>query len=520
MTSPSKIEISVIIPAKDEENRLPVFLSSLISHCQTSLYKYEIIVVDDGSRDKTSDAVKLFQSKFSRLRLITLRENRGKGFAVKAGVWEAKGKAVLFMDADGSTPVDAIEENLHFLSQGYDIVVGSRVLKDTSHSVKVKNYRKFIGQVFNFFVHRFLINTVQDTQCGFKMFKASVIRPLFSRLNINGFGFDLEILYLTNKFGFKLKEVPVNWHHVDASKTNLLVDSIKMFINIFQIRNWHLINCKNEAVHMSEEEITRMFAVEKNHWWFQSKNGFVTHLLEKEQGGPKMILDAGCGTGMNLMFLEKFGRCYGCDAVQTALKFCLKNNLKKLVCCDLEHMPFQPKKFDLITVLDVIEHVAAPSTVLSQLKTLLKDDGKVIITVPAFKILWGQHDEALSHFRRYSKKEFRCILDDAGFEIQSLGYYFCFPFILAAPIRIIRRIMKSASRYESDTVKIPPAALNGFLKWLLKVELKISDKIPLPFGTTLYAVVKNSAKPPNAILDFQNVQRSLAPKDDQVLINH
>ncbi|MBP9854008.1 MAG: glycosyltransferase [Candidatus Omnitrophica bacterium] len=502
MIPQSEIDISVIIPAKDEEKRLPIFLSNLLSHCRASSLTYEIIVVSDGSRDNTGGVVRQFQSKYSQLHLITLKENRGKGFAVKAGFREAKGKVVLFMDADGSTPAEAIEENLHFLSEGYDVVIGSRVLRDSQHSIQAKGYRKFIGKVFNFFVHHLLIKTIKDTQCGFKMFNAKAVHPLFSRLNIDGFGFDLEILYLTNKFGFKVKEVSVNWSHVDESKTNLIVDSYKMFLNIFQIRCWHLVRMNNDIPHMSDDEIAHMFHVEKNHWWFQSKNALVTNLLKKEGAGRMKILDAGCGTGMNLTYLEQFGSCYGCDAVQTALQFCRKNNLKNLVRCHLGQMPFRLNTFDMITVLDVLEHVDFPSKVLIEMKSLLTKDGKMLITVPAFKSLWSSHDEALSHYRRYSRNEFSRLLLDAGLDIEKMGYYFCSPFIFAALIRFFRRILPQSKRIKSDTVKAPPVFINNILNWILGQELKMIDRFPLPFGTTLYAVVKNNPRDANVNLCF------------------
>jgi len=518
MTPETKIDISIIIPAKDEENRLPVFLFNLLSYCQASLYNYEIIIVDDGSRDNTTEVVKQFQPKFNRLHLISLRENRGKGFAVKTGFWEAKGDVVLFMDADGSTPPEAIEENLHFLKEGYDVVIGSRVVQDSRHKVKVRNYRKFIGQVFNFFVHRFLISSILDTQCGFKMFRSGTIRPLFSRLNIDGFGFDLEILYLTTKFGYKVKEVPVNWRHVDDSKTNLVTDSFKMLMNIFQIRSWHLPAINIKTPHMSDEEITHMYLVEKDHWWFQSKNAFVAHLLEKDPVGIKTILDAGCGTGLNLLFLKRFGRCFGCDAVEKALKFCRQNQLDNLVRCDLEQIPFQNKKFDVITLLDVAEHVQNPATVFAQLRQQLNEDGKIIVTVPAFKFLWSQHDEALSHYRRYSKKELKNLLQDAGFEIEKIGYFFCLPFLLAAPVRIIKRIFHQSKEVKSDTVKLPPLLVNRFFKWLLRQEIKLTDVVPLPFGTTLYAQVKNSPRPVNMTLHFQKNAGAVLVEPEKILV--
>jgi len=232
-------EISIIIPAKDEEKRLPGFLKTVIDYCRKSIHPYEIIVVDDGSTDRTAAAALSFQKEFPSLKVISLERNHGKGYAVKQGFFAAKGQIVLFLDADGSTGPQEIERHLNWLEQGYDIVIGSRVLTDGESHVKTLAYRKLMGSVFNFMVSHMLIQGIKDTQCGFKMFRASVIPTVFGKLHLEGFGFDLEVLYLAQKNNLRIKEVPVNWTHVDGSKVDLFKDSLRMFWNIIEIRKWH-----------------------------------------------------------------------------------------------------------------------------------------------------------------------------------------------------------------------------------------------------------------------------------------
>lgn len=485
----SPIDISVVIPAFNESKRLPTFLSELVEYCKKSKRTYEIIVVDDGSFDQTAKIALEFQDVFPSLFVYRLGTNRGKGYAVKYGLFKSRGKICLFMDADGSTPPTEIERNLFYLNEGYDIFIGSRVLKDEARVLKVALHRKGVGTVFNFFVKKILATQIKDTQCGFKIFKKEIINPLFSRMNINGFGFDLEILYLAQKMGYRVKEGPVSWRHIKGSKVNLFLDSIKMFINIVQVRNWHCTPINPDSLYLGPGEYSFMFEMENTHWWFISRNSFVMHLIESMNKSFPLILDAGSGTGVNLSSFSKFGNAFGIDISNQAIRFCRKRNLKKLVRGSLEQMGFKTKTFDLITCLDVLEHTVDPLRTLEELKRTLNDDGKMIITVPAFRFLWSQHDEALSHLRRYTKEELQLELQEAGMKLEKTGYFFFASFFIVAPIRILRKFLLKEFVSKSDTTTMPPRLLNEFLKKLFRLEIKVTDKFKLPFGTTLYAVV-------------------------------
>lgn len=250
------IDISVVIPAKDEAKRLPQFLKILTAHALASPHRYEIIVVDDGSRDTTSECALVYQKLFSNLSVIRLEVNHGKGYSVKHGLRSARGAICVFMDADGSTLPDEIEKNIFYFEKGYDIVIGSRNLNSPQHTIKAKGYRKLMGRFFRFCVNKFLFSDITDTQCGFKMFKKEIIRPLLAPTFINGFGFDLELLFLARQMGFKIKETPVSWHHVNGSKINLVSDSLRMFINILQIRSRHirpLTSTTHRLIHRNEK---------------------------------------------------------------------------------------------------------------------------------------------------------------------------------------------------------------------------------------------------------------------------
>jgi len=236
----NSIDVSVVIPAYNEENRIGPFLDKLVTYSCSSSLTYEVIVVDDCSTDDTVGITAQYENKFEHFHLLRSKRNRGKGYSVKKGLLEAKGDFCLFMDADGSVEPDEIEKNLDCTrKEGYDIFIGSRVLRDSNQVLDTRWYREFMGMIFNFFVRLFLFSDIRDTQCGFKIFRREVIKPIFSRVQIDGFGFDLELLYVAQRMGYRIKERPVSWHHVDGAKVRLLRDSVGMFFNILEVRSRH-----------------------------------------------------------------------------------------------------------------------------------------------------------------------------------------------------------------------------------------------------------------------------------------
>jgi SAM-dependent methyltransferase len=152
------------------------------------------------------------------------------------------------------------------------------------------------------------------------------------------------------------------------------------------------------------------------------------------------------------------------------------------------------KTFDIITCLDLLEHVPNAHEVILEMRRLLKDNGKIIIMVPALRMLWSQHDEALSHYRRYEKGSLLHEVSEAHLKVEKINFFFFTSFFAVFPIRIIRRFLPPKARAKSDTTTLPPAFLNAFLKFIFEIEMKVADKINLPFGTTLYAVVSKEGK--------------------------
>jgi dolichyl-phosphate beta-glucosyltransferase len=234
-----EIELSVVIPAFNEEDRLPKTVMETINWCRRNVASYELIITDDGSSDETLEIARLFSKYDGNIKVLAC-PHLGKGSAVRIGILNALGSHVLFMDADGATPLDEIPKLMAQIDAGYAVAIGSRIIRNAGETVvKTSLHRKLIGRTFAAFVNIFAIKGIADTQCGFKMFRKDITKELFSRQKINGFAFDVELLYLASKLSLPMAEVPVNWINQKGSKVNLVTDSIKMLKDIFKIRFLH-----------------------------------------------------------------------------------------------------------------------------------------------------------------------------------------------------------------------------------------------------------------------------------------
>jgi dolichyl-phosphate beta-glucosyltransferase len=230
---------SVIIPAYNEEKRITKTLLSVHEYLARQTYEYEIVVVNDGSRDNTAAVVSGLSSQVKNLKLIDNKENHGKGWVVKQGMLGTHGDYRLFMDADNSTTVDQVEGFLPFFDQGYDMVIGSRRIAGSDIAVKQPLLRDFLGSIFRFIVHILVPIGVTDSQAGFKVFSAKAASAIFPKQTIFGGSFDVEILAIARKMNFKIKEVPIIWVNDLDSRFSGLKSKVRMLLEVLRIR-WNL----------------------------------------------------------------------------------------------------------------------------------------------------------------------------------------------------------------------------------------------------------------------------------------
>jgi dolichyl-phosphate beta-glucosyltransferase len=237
--SPSSPELSIVIPAFNEELRLPETLERIAAYLKSSYRDAEILVVDDGSRDRTAAVAESFRAKIRALRVVSNGVNRGKGFSVRHGVLEARGRLILFTDADLSAPIEEASKLLDAL-QHFDVAIGSRAVNRSLITVHQSPLREFAGILFNKIVRLTLRLPFVDTQCGFKAFVRQRCAIIFEQQTIERFGFDPELLYLARHHGLRAIEIPVRWGHSPATKISMLRDSMQMFLDVFRIR-WNAL---------------------------------------------------------------------------------------------------------------------------------------------------------------------------------------------------------------------------------------------------------------------------------------
>jgi len=235
-----QIYLSLIIPAFNEEARIQKNLGWILNFLKSQSYSSEIIIVDDGSQDRTVEVVRQIAQGNSQLRILRNNENLGKGGAVQVGMREAKGRYLFFFDADLSVPIETLPAFLAELENHCDVAIGTRQKAGARIEVHQPFYRELMGKTYTRLSNWILNLGVSDFTCGFKGFRGDVARDLFSRQRLKNWSFDAEILYLARLKGYRIQEIPVTWRDDRGSKVRLWRDVISSFFGLVQIRLYHL----------------------------------------------------------------------------------------------------------------------------------------------------------------------------------------------------------------------------------------------------------------------------------------
>ena len=246
-------KLSIIIPAYNEESRLPNSLKEITAWMQTTNFTVEIIIVENGSQDRTTEIAESYALHFDNI--IVLHSSKGKGAAVREGMLQGKGEYLFICDADLSMPIAELKRFLDPCVAGYDIVIGSREAPGAKR-YNEPFHRHLIGRVFNAMVRVLVVPHFNDTQCGFKLFRREVARDIFMRQTISGWTFDVEAIYLALRYGYRVAEVPINWYFNRDSRVSILQDTWQMFYDLVGIRlnGWRSVYDKLSTFRISEQE--------------------------------------------------------------------------------------------------------------------------------------------------------------------------------------------------------------------------------------------------------------------------
>ncbi len=241
-------EISIVIPAYNEAQRITVTLERVLECVHTTGWDAEVLVVDDGSADETTAIVHRFMETHPELHLIQNPGNRGKGYSVRNGILQARGEMVMFTDADLSAPIEEAERLFQALREGADVAIGSRWLDRSRQTQHQPFYRRFFGRCFNAVTRAVMNLPYADTQCGFKAFRRDAAQVIFRLQRVERWGFDPELLFIARRIGFRIVEVAVSWGHDERSKISYLRDGAKMLEEMATIRSNSLLGRYEAAI--------------------------------------------------------------------------------------------------------------------------------------------------------------------------------------------------------------------------------------------------------------------------------
>jgi len=473
MEAMSKPSLSVVIPAYNEEGAIAETLQSVSAYFRSTGLRYEVLVVDDGSTDRTREVVTDHARSDPWVMLLQLPQNRGKGAAVRRGVQEAQGDVICFIDADLPYRLQNLGDAIALVQSGVtDIAIGARDLRESESDQSYPWLRKFMGKGFSLMVRAFLVPAIPDTQCGMKAFSAEAAKLLFSESKLNGFGFDFEVLFLANKYGFRFERLPVVMTHRHGSKVNLFTDSLQMLSDLFRVR-WldrrmayraprrcpvcfsasvwsraqirtHVVRecsrckCRYLAQFPDEESLRALY----NSDYFESgqalDHGYDTAqsdravkktndrrlaLLRKLVPAQARVLEVGAGTGRFGKAMSGEFEYVGIDLSDDAARRARAEGLE-VYCASLFDFVNTGSGFDAVTLFHVFEHLSDPHDALARIKDLLKPGGALVLITPDTESWlcavsghrWVSY-KFPEHLILYSRSALIELLEHSGFEI-------------------------------------------------------------------------------------------------------
>ncbi len=512
----------VVVPAFDEEESIGTTVEELEAYLGSTGLAYEILVVDDGSRDGTAEIVRARQKQNAAIRLLSLGRNQGKGAAVRRGVAEARGEVVAFIDADLPYELQNLGNAIALVQSGTaEVAIGGRDLPESERDVSYPPLRAFLGRTFSLIVRALLVPDVPDTQCGLKAFSANAAKLLFSESRLRGFGFDFEVLFLARKYGFRIERVPVSMSHRHASKVRLVADSLRMFGDVIRVRYWNRkqlyrsprrcpvcfssevttltqirrwvvrscsrCKCRYLGSFPSEEELEALYNAEyfssdrdREHGYASRELTAATRktnerrlaILRRNVVPEGRILEVGAGNGLFGQLAAREFDYVGIDVAADAVRVAQSRGLH-VVRASLAHFVNTGTPFDAVTLFHVFEHLADPHDALATLRELLRPGGTLVLITPDTESLlcaisgnrWVSY-KFPEHLILYSRSALIELLERSGFEIvaASSDFEYCDHPFLVSRLEALHPAAAAVAKPLLGALPNPLAATSGSIR--------------------------------------------------------
>ena len=495
---------SLVVPMFNESTRIAATIDEL-SKSRFLTAECEIVFVDDGSSDNSAELAGRLasESELQSSKVIRLDRNRGKGFAVRKGAEIASGDFIVFVDADLSVGLTDIENAFHVLENGADLIYGSRHHPDSRLPRSQPLLRVVSGRFYNVFLRWMLLTSERDTQCGLKGFTSSAASTIFPASEVDGFGFDIEILAIAERLNMDIRSVPVSWSHVNDSRVKVVRHGVEMISSTLRLRFRIRSTVKtilresetsSDAISpMSQNCISAMGRYEDDHWWFGAKRKILSSLSNSTVEPHQTGLDIGCGAGGTLKSMSADGgTAIGLDIDDDSLEMASRVGLP-LVKADALSLPFRSRSVDVISAFDVVEHTPDDVQVLREIARVADPAGVIVIAVPAYTWAWSDHDIRLGHYRRYTRSRLLDSARRAGLEVERCTYFHCW---LIPPALLVRKTPLSRLLGDKqEELSFVNPIVNRVLSLVSSLEIWIMKHVDIPFGLSILLVAKVPDRP-------------------------